>query len=103
MGNDGQQNVHCMIAGEKRWKFWRPDSNIDSEEGGWIRGEEMSEKDPKKFKDAYGTYAGMIDVDDVDVKKYPLYEKMHWWDMTLRAGDCAFIPSRWFHFVESPK
>lgn len=99
--HDGQQNIHCMIAGEKNWIMWRPDSNIKTRKMGWINGEEESRQDPK-FKDAYGTYVGLVDVKEVDLKRFPGWGKLRWWNMTLRAGDCAFVPSKWFHFVEAP-
>jgi len=98
---DGQHNIHCMFAGEKHWILWRPDSGINTAAMGWVTAEEEAKTDPA-FKDAYGTFAGRIDVDSVDVKRYPGWERLHWWSLTLRAGDCAFIPSAWFHYVEAP-
>merc|ERR1711865_273536 len=29
--------------------------------------------------------------------------KLKSWNMTLDAGDCAFVPTRWYHFVEAEK
>jgi len=100
--SDSQQNVHCMLAGTKHWILWRPDEKIDSREYGWIVAEDEGKRDPQ-FKDAYGQFAGRINVSDVDLKKYPGWNKMPRWEMTLRAGDCAFIPKKWYHYVESTR
>lgn len=101
--NDGQQNIHCMIAGEKKWIMWRPDNDhIRTRKMGWISGEEEAKRDPNNFKDAYGAYVGLLNVKDVDLKRFPGWGKLRWWSMDLRAGDCAFIPSKWYHFVEAP-
>eukprot|EP00435_Cladocopium_sp_Y103_P017211 s98_g4.t1 len=50
----------------------------------------------------YGQYAGKVDVDNVDLDSFPGWDSLRWWNMTMAAGDCAFIPRQWFHFVQSP-
>merc|ERR1712093_124824 len=52
---------------------------------------------------AYGTYVGKIKIHDMDttLKQYPKWDEVAWWNMTLQAGDCAYIPPKWFHFVEA--
>jgi len=99
--SDAQQNLHCMFAGQKDWIFWHPSSGVNTPEMGWIHAEKEAKTDPA-FKDAYGTYVGKIDVDNVDLDKFPGWDQMTWWNMTLNAGDCAFVPSKWFHYVEAP-
>mmetsp|Transcript_57287 Transcript_57287/g.177546 ORF Transcript_57287/g.177546 Transcript_57287/m.177546 type:complete len:272 (+) Transcript_57287:1-816(+) len=99
---DAQQNIHCMLAGEKKWILWHPKSRISTAAMGWVNAAEEAEKDPS-FKDAYGSYVGRIDVDDVDLERFPGWGKLKWWSMTLREGDCAFIPAKWFHYVEAPQ
>ncbi|CAK0816134.1 unnamed protein product [Prorocentrum cordatum] len=99
--SDAQQNLHCMFDGRKDWILWSPTSKINSPRMGWVHAEEESKTNPA-FKDAYGQYVGHIDVDDVDLKKYPGWGKLSWWNLTLQKGDCAYIPPRWFHFVEAP-
>merc|ERR1712096_321303 len=102
--NDGKNNFHCMFAGQKHWIMWRPDTkpSIRSPKMGWINGEEEAKKNPDKFKDAYGSYVGHIDPDDVDLKGFPGWDKIEWWNMTMGRGDCAYIPPAWYHFVEAP-
>jgi len=99
--SDGQLNFHCMIDGSKNWILWHPKSRINTPEFGWVHGEEEAKKDPK-FKNTYGAFVGKIDVDNVDLERYPGWGKLKWWKLELVAGDCAFIPPGWFHFVESP-
>lgn len=99
--NDPQSNIHCMIAGEKHWMLWRPDSGINKKRMGWVRAEAEAENDPS-FKDAYGAYVGRLDIDNVDLERYGGWGKLKWWNMTMVAGDCAYIPPAWFHLVESP-
>lgn len=102
--NDGQDNQHCMISGSKQWILWHSKSGIDNRKMGWINGEEEYSKGHKEFKDTYGTYAGRVKIHDMDktLKNYPRWDELHWWNMTLNAGDCAYIPPKWFHYVESP-
>lgn len=98
---DGQDNIHCQFDGQKDWILWESSAPIRKTEMGWVWAENEAEQDPS-FKDAYGQYAGRLDVDNVDVEAYPGWEKLRWWNMTMKAGDCAFIPRHWFHFVQSP-
>eukprot|EP00928_Gymnodinium_smaydae_P071886 TRINITY_DN55361_c0_g1_i1.p1 TRINITY_DN55361_c0_g1~~TRINITY_DN55361_c0_g1_i1.p1 ORF type:complete len:358 (-),score=63.94 TRINITY_DN55361_c0_g1_i1:77-1150(-) len=100
--SDGQENIHCMFAGEKHWALWRSDSKVNTAKMGWIDGETQARIDPENFKDAYGQYGGRVNVDNVDLKSFPGWKKLDAWNMTLRAGDCAYIPRRWYHFVEAP-
>eukprot|EP00746_Dinoflagellata_sp_MGD_P086556 gnl/MRDRNA2_/MRDRNA2_34269_c0_seq1.p1 gnl/MRDRNA2_/MRDRNA2_34269_c0~~gnl/MRDRNA2_/MRDRNA2_34269_c0_seq1.p1 ORF type:complete len:363 (+),score=51.79 gnl/MRDRNA2_/MRDRNA2_34269_c0_seq1:59-1147(+) len=102
--NDGQNNQHCMISGSKNWILWHPKAGISSPKMGWVHAEEEAAKGHKEFKDAYGAYVGRVDVHDMDktLTKFPGWDKLQWWNMTISAGDCAYIPPKWFHFVESP-
>mmetsp|Transcript_31533 Transcript_31533/g.69533 ORF Transcript_31533/g.69533 Transcript_31533/m.69533 type:complete len:347 (-) Transcript_31533:38-1078(-) len=100
--SDAQQNIHCMFAGEKRWIAWRPDSSIDTKAMGWVKdAEALSKKDPK-FKNAYGAFAGHIKALNVDTERFPGWKTLKSWQWTLEAGDCMYLPPRWFHYVEAP-
>jgi len=105
--NDPNQNIHCMLDGQKDWILWHPKSKIDNPDGslGWTFAEQEAKKDPKnpKWKDTYGSYAGNIDVDNVDVVKYPKWKELKSWKIDMQAGDCAFVPGKWFHYVTAPK
>jgi len=97
--NDGNHNFHCMFAGSKNWVMWQPSVNLRQKKYGWVNVEEDDSDDPA-FEGAYGAYVGRIDVDNVDLNKFPAYDKLKWWNMTLNAGDCAYIPWGWYHHVE---
>lgn len=99
---DPQENLHCIFAGEKRWIFWNKSNKIDRKNMGWVNAEEEAERN-EEFKEAYGSYVGKIDVDDVDLEKYPGWGKLDWLNLTLRAGDCVYVPGDWYHYVEAPK
>merc|ERR1712196_417982 len=47
----------------------------------------------------YGGFFGRIDVDAVDLIKYPKWANVEWWYADLEAGDCLYIPSNWYHQV----
>lgn len=42
-----------------------------------------------------------VNVDAVDLKKYPNFSKVPWWEAKMEAGDCLFIPYKWIHQVRS--
>lgn len=39
----------------------------------------------------------ILDVDQPDLKKFPLFEKATQYEATLSSGDVLFIPALWFH------
>jgi len=42
-----------------------------------------------------------VDVDRVDFEKYPGLIDVEYYNVSMQAGDCLFIPHRWFHQVRS--
>ncbi|XP_053134592.1 tRNA wybutosine-synthesizing protein 5 isoform X2 [Hemicordylus capensis] len=48
-----------------------------------------------------GTKSEVLDVDQPDLKKYPLFAKARRYQCHLEAGDILFIPALWFHNVTS--
>eukprot|EP00746_Dinoflagellata_sp_MGD_P146775 gnl/MRDRNA2_/MRDRNA2_79209_c0_seq4.p1 gnl/MRDRNA2_/MRDRNA2_79209_c0~~gnl/MRDRNA2_/MRDRNA2_79209_c0_seq4.p1 ORF type:complete len:465 (+),score=97.45 gnl/MRDRNA2_/MRDRNA2_79209_c0_seq4:21-1415(+) len=102
---DGWHNQHCSFAGSKNWILWHPSSGIDRRDMGWVNAEEeYLDHGNQDFKNAYGCYVGKIKSHDMDttLQTYPEWDELQWWNMTLEAGDCAYIPPKWFHFVQSP-
>eukprot|EP00812_Abedinium_dasypus_P005893 NODE_1741_length_1071_cov_291.266732.p1 GENE.NODE_1741_length_1071_cov_291.266732~~NODE_1741_length_1071_cov_291.266732.p1 ORF type:complete len:319 (+),score=68.93 NODE_1741_length_1071_cov_291.266732:3-959(+) len=104
--SDGQHNIHCAFAGEKSFMLWHPKAGIDTTKFGWMTfgdgGDEGKEKlQEERFRNAYGSFAARVNVEDVDLDLFPGYDTLPWWNVTLRAGDCAYIPPKWFHHVES--
>ena len=37
---------------------------------------------------------------DVDVRQYPLFDRIHVQEITIEAGDLLFLPVGWWHRVE---
>lgn len=97
--NDGQDAVNCQTAGEKRWIFWNPkyDKKIRSKKYGWVD----ASRD-KEFSKGYGQWSGRIDVDNVDIEKFPGWKEFEWYELVMGPGDCLFNPSGWYHHVQSP-
>uniref|UniRef100_A0A8C4UM16 tRNA-yW synthesizing protein 5 n=1 Tax=Falco tinnunculus TaxID=100819 RepID=A0A8C4UM16_FALTI len=48
-----------------------------------------------------GTKSEVLDVDNPDLQKYPLFVKAKRYECVLEAGDVLFIPALWFHSVIS--
>ncbi|XP_006029824.1 tRNA wybutosine-synthesizing protein 5 isoform X1 [Alligator sinensis] len=48
-----------------------------------------------------GTKSEVLDVDNPDLEKYPLFLKARRYECYLEAGDVLFIPALWFHNVIS--
>lgn len=43
--------------------------------------------------DSDGGYSS-LDVEKVDMKKYPTVSKLPWFNVTMNPGDCLYIPAR---------
>merc|ERR1712232_963178 len=70
---------------------------IQSKAMGWV-----SAQRDKDFEKAYGEFAGRVGVDDVDLKKYPGWDKLRRHEFELHPGDCLFFPRGWYHTVWAP-
>lgn len=82
--DDGFDNINCLFRGTKELLFIDYDKykhmvTIDFPAGG---------------------YSG-VDVDRVDFEKYPGLSGVEFYNVTMQAGDCLYIPHRWFHQVRS--
>lgn len=97
---DQEQNVHCIFAGQKDWILWHPQEKIRDAKLGWITEETVEGE--KGFENVYGQFVGKLDPGNVDLAAFPGWDTLRWWSMTMKAGDCAFVPSAWFHIVEAP-
>ncbi|XP_030832561.1 bifunctional peptidase and arginyl-hydroxylase JMJD5 [Strongylocentrotus purpuratus] len=80
---DGVDNINCIMDGSKEVflvdKREQANINIDHPEQ---------------------SFSG-VDVDKVDLTKYPGLGQVPWYNVTMERGDCLFIPYRWFHAVRS--
>ncbi|KAF4668111.1 hypothetical protein FOL47_003175 [Perkinsus chesapeaki] len=75
-------------------------SGIDSDAYGWIDVEDFPEH-KAEFPKVYGAFAARVNISDVDVRRFPAWKDVVWWETTLRPGDCLYMPPWWFHHVES--
>ncbi|XP_062045621.1 tRNA wybutosine-synthesizing protein 5 isoform X2 [Lepus europaeus] len=48
-----------------------------------------------------GTKSEVLNIDNPDLAKYPLFSKARRYECSLKAGDVLFIPALWFHNVIS--
>ncbi|XP_051704284.2 tRNA wybutosine-synthesizing protein 5 isoform X2 [Oryctolagus cuniculus] len=48
-----------------------------------------------------GTKSEVLNIDNPDLAKYPLFSKARRYECSLKAGDVLFIPALWFHNIIS--
>lgn len=80
---DTVENINCMVSGSKQWFL------VDKENTDKII---MDQKE--------GDYCS-VDVDKVDMVKYPFLQTLPWWNVTVEQGDCLYVPHGWGHQVSS--
>ncbi|XP_019619076.1 PREDICTED: lysine-specific demethylase 8-like [Branchiostoma belcheri] len=80
---DNIDNVMCMVSGSKEWFM------LDRQAGAKVRLD--------RSEGAYST----VDVDRVDMYKYPEFRTLPWWSADIGPGDCLYVPYAWLHQVRS--
>lgn len=85
--NDGEDNLNCVITGEKRLVLMNASFSSHVNNTGQHEG--------------YGMRS-TLDVDAVDLEALPRVRETTWYDVLLRPGDCVYIPYAWMHAVRSP-
>jgi hypothetical protein len=84
---DLANNFHFNFVGEKRVILYGPDQT------------------KYLYKVPYSIVSmEIIDMDNPDLTKYPALAKAKGYEVTLKHGECLFIPSKWWHYIkyESP-
>jgi len=80
---DTVENINCMIAGRKDWFLVNLENSknivMDHDEGDYCS----------------------VDVEKVDMIKYPFLRKIPWYNVSLEQGDCIYVPHGWAHQVSS--
>lgn len=82
--NDAYENINCLMRGKK-----------------WFIMANRSETHQKAHIDnREGSYSS-VDVENVDTDKYPGFKDIQFYNVSMEAGDCLYIPWFWFHHVNS--
>lgn len=85
---DPHDGLLCALDGSKRLALWHPrhQSEIETRRSGWEEGD---------------SFASKVDVDAVDLARFPAWGRLPWEEATIESGDCLFLPTGWYHFVHS--
>lgn len=82
---DEMENFNCLLDGTKDLVIVDRKFQAEIEDSGWM---------------AKGMYSKM-DVDKVDMKKYPKVQQVPTFKVSMEPGDCLYIPYKWYHQVNS--
>ncbi|XP_071503904.1 bifunctional peptidase and arginyl-hydroxylase JMJD5-like [Diadema antillarum] len=82
--NDDTDNINCLFSGQKEILFinytqYRHKVNLDHPEGSY----------------------SSINVEEVDMEKYPGMRDVEFYYAKMFPGDCVYIPYKWIHQVNS--
>ncbi len=88
--NDDSENIACVAAGRRRFTLFPPEQASNLYIG------------PKDVTPA-GRPISLVDISAPDYDKYPryMYALEHAQVAVLEAGDALYIPTHWWHNVES--
>ncbi len=88
--NDYPENVACVVAGQRRFRLFPPEQIRNLYVG------------PLELNPA-GRPVSFVSVTNPDFQRYPLYSEAleASVEAVLDAGDAIYIPSMWWHSVES--
>lgn len=98
---DSHHNQHCLLKGTKKFMLISPDVPVNSPEYGWVFVEKPDGTRETGFENAYGEYAGNLNVSKIDLNAFPGWRDVPWYLAELNAGDCLYMPIDWYHYVES--
>ena len=98
---DSHHNQHCVLKGSKKFMLIPPFVPVATPAFGWVNVEADDGSKLEGYEDSYGDYAARVDYDNVDTDALPGWKDVPWLLAELNAGDCLYMPIRWFHYVES--
>ncbi|XP_046354843.2 bifunctional peptidase and (3S)-lysyl hydroxylase JMJD7-like [Haliotis rufescens] len=84
--NDDYENFNCVLDGTKELVF------VDTKHREQVQADGYHED---------GSYSD-VDVDKVDMHKFPRLGEVPVYKAVLHKGDCLYIPYQWYHQVNSP-
>ncbi|KAK3579916.1 hypothetical protein CHS0354_012457 [Potamilus streckersoni] len=82
---DGADNINCLLDGRKEFVL------IDKKH------KDLVERDGFEKDGTFST----VDVEKVDLDKFPGLKEAPWYEVNMTKGDCLFIPFKWYHHVHS--
>ena len=82
--NDAYENINCLMRGTK---FFIMANRSETHQKAHIDVRE-------------GAYSS-VDVENVNTNRYPGFKDIQFYNVTMEAGDCLYIPWFWFHHVNS--
>lgn len=87
---DISENIACVVSGVRRFVIFPPDQIENLYIG------------PIDYNMA-GQPASMVDLSNIDLEKFPKFEQalQHAKIAELHPGDALYLPSLWWHFVQS--
>lgn len=102
---DDAENINCLFAGKKQFALVHPSLRALAEK----HPNSPSPPDRFGFLDTrldpdvpgYGAFFGRLDVDAMDLIKFPGWKDVDWHRADLIAGDCIYIPHGWYHHVRA--
>ncbi|XP_064650188.1 bifunctional peptidase and arginyl-hydroxylase JMJD5-like isoform X2 [Lineus longissimus] len=83
--NDEFNNFNCLLEGRKEIILIDQVYRSQVEADGFMQ---------------QGHYS-LVDVDMVDIHKFPGLSQVPFYAVTLHSGDCIYMPARWYHQVRS--
>nr|XP_022334694.1 uncharacterized protein LOC111131451 [Crassostrea virginica] len=78
-------SLYCLLDGNK--DFFLVDSS-------------QSELVEKRHWNEAGGYSE-VNVEEVDMFRFPEFQSLPWWKSSLAPGDCIYIPKAWYHHTRS--
>mmetsp|Transcript_13389 Transcript_13389/g.53721 ORF Transcript_13389/g.53721 Transcript_13389/m.53721 type:complete len:667 (+) Transcript_13389:164-2164(+) len=87
---DRYHNLLCQVVGSKYVRLYAPDQS------------DVLYARPKDGDDPHAEVSSQIvDIDDVDEARFPLFQAAPYRDCVLNAGEMLYIPPGWWHYVEA--
>ncbi|RUS84149.1 hypothetical protein EGW08_008077, partial [Elysia chlorotica] len=82
---DSLDNLLCLFDGQKDLVLIDPKYKEAVEAAGFVQ---------------EGSYS-LVDVEKVDMEKFPRFSEIKWKSVRMKAGDCIYIPKGWYHQITS--
>ncbi|XP_057304509.1 uncharacterized protein LOC130641645 isoform X2 [Hydractinia symbiolongicarpus] len=79
---DAGNTIHCLLNGTKDWILIHPNFT-----------EHIPTADYRQYS--------LLDVEKIDLKQYPKFAAVRYHHANMNAGDCMFLPRRYWHQVNS--